>query len=115
LRVKNGGYRKIFVSDELDRVYGEYLWRLCDAGAEEAVGDLDSWWVFVNLSREPRFAPMRAETVAWQVLRLRRRFPDQLPADFTPHWLRHYVDGWVMWPAGVFPLLGLAPGPVPAT
>ena len=89
LRVKNGGYRKIFVSDELDRLYGEYLWQLCDAGADVAVGDLDSWWVFVNLAREPRFAPMRAETVAWQVRRLRRRFPEQLPAEFTPHWLRH--------------------------
>jgi integrase len=89
LRVKNGGYRKLFVSDELDRLYGEYLWRLCDAGAAEAIGDLDSWWVFVNLAREPRFAPLRPETVAWQVRRLRRRFPDQLPADFTPHWLRH--------------------------
>ena len=33
----------------------------------------------------------------------------------TPHTLRHYVDGWVMWPAGVFPLLGLSLGPVPAT
>jgi site-specific recombinase XerD len=33
----------------------------------------------------------------------------------TPHTLRHYVDGWVMWPAGMFPLLGLSPGPVPAT
>ena len=33
----------------------------------------------------------------------------------SPHTLRHYVDGWVMWPAGVFPVLGLAPGPVPAT
>ncbi len=33
----------------------------------------------------------------------------------TPHTFRHYVDGWVMWPAGVFPLLGLAPGLVPAT
>jgi integrase len=31
------------------------------------------------------------------------------------HRLRHYVDGWVMWPAGVFPLLGLAAGPIPAT
>jgi integrase len=89
LRVKNGGYRKIFISDELDRLYGEYLWQLCDAGADVAVGDLDSWWAFVNLAREPRFAPLRAETVAWQVRRLRRRFPDQLPAEFTPHWLRH--------------------------
>ena len=89
LRVKNGGYRKLFVSDELDRLYGEYLWRLCDAGADDAVGDLDSWWVFVNFAREPRFQPLRAETVAWQVRRLRRRFPDRLPAAFTPHWLRH--------------------------
>jgi integrase len=89
LRVKNGGYRRIYISDELDRLYGEYLWWLCDAGADEAVGDLDSWWVFVNLAREPRFSPLRAETVAWQVRRLRRRFPDQLPAGFTPHWLRH--------------------------
>jgi integrase len=89
LRVKNGGFRRIFVSDELDRLYGEYLWQLCDQGADEAVGDLDRWWVFVNLHREPQFAPMRAETVAWQVRRLRRRFPDRLPAAFTPHWLRH--------------------------
>ena len=33
----------------------------------------------------------------------------------TPHTLRHYVDGWVMWPAGVFRLLGLARAPIPAT
>jgi hypothetical protein len=26
-----------------------------------------------------------------------------------------YVDGWVMWPAAVFPLLGLSQAPVPAT
>jgi len=89
LRVKNGGYRRIYISDELARLYGEYLWQLCDAGADLAVGDLDSWWVFVNLAREPRFSPLRAETVAWQVRRLRRRFPDELPAGFTPHWLRH--------------------------
>ena len=49
LRVKNGGYRRIYISDELDRLYGEYLWQLCDAGADLAVGDLDCWWVFVNL------------------------------------------------------------------
>lgn len=27
LRVKNGGYRRIYISDELDRLCGEYLWR----------------------------------------------------------------------------------------
>jgi integrase len=89
LRVKNGGYRKIYVSDELDRLYGEYLWQLCDAGADLVVGDLDSWWVFVNLAREPRFSPLRAETVAWQVRRLRRELEGRVPAAFTPHWLRH--------------------------
>ena len=38
-------------------------------------------------------------------------------APFPPrlHDLRHYVDGWVMWPAGVFPLLGVSLSPVPAT
>ncbi|MGH2908841.1 MAG: tyrosine-type recombinase/integrase [Solirubrobacteraceae bacterium] len=33
----------------------------------------------------------------------------------TMHTLRHYVDGWVMWPAAMFPLLGLPLRPVPAT
>ena len=89
LRVKNGGYRRIYISDELDRLYGEYLWQLCDAGADTVVGDLDSWWVFVNLARAPRFAPLRAETVAWQVRRLRRDLEGRVPAAFTPHWLRH--------------------------
>jgi len=28
---------------------------------------------------------------------------------------RHYVDGWVMWPPGVFPLLAVPCAPVPAT
>jgi hypothetical protein len=28
---------------------------------------------------------------------------------------RHYVDGWVMWQAGVFPLLGLSRAFVLAT
>jgi hypothetical protein len=31
-----------------------------------------------------------------------------------PH-KRHYVDGWVMWLAEVFPLAGAPWGPVPAT
>jgi hypothetical protein len=32
-----------------------------------------------------------------------------------PHVLRHYVDGWVMWPAGRFLLLTASGAPVPAT
>jgi integrase/recombinase XerD len=33
----------------------------------------------------------------------------------TPHTLRHYVDGWVMWPDVVFPLAGVVMTPIPAT
>jgi len=33
----------------------------------------------------------------------------------SAHTLRHYVDGWVMWPVRVFPLAGVPRGPVPAT
>ena len=81
---------KIYVSDELDRLYGEYLWRLCDAGADEAVGDLDSWWVFVNLAREPRFAAAAGGDgrVAGPPAAPPVRRPSCRPA-FTPHWLRH--------------------------
>ena len=34
-----------------------------------------------------------------------RRCPSLKAKQLTPHTLRHYVDAWVMWPAGVFPLL----------
>ncbi|TJZ91328.1 tyrosine-type recombinase/integrase [Actinacidiphila oryziradicis] len=34
LRVRGGGYRELYISHELDRLYGEYLWQLCDVGAD---------------------------------------------------------------------------------
>lgn len=89
VRVKNGGYRRLYVSDELDRLYGEYLWRLCDAGADTAVADLDRAYVFVNFAREPRFAPWRPDSVYDLVRRLRRRLAGQVPTEWTPHWFRH--------------------------
>jgi len=89
VRVKGGGYRKLYVSAGLDSLYGEYVWQLCEAGAGLAVADLDQAWVFVNLSREPRFAPWRPESVYDLVRRLRRRLAGQVPAGWTPHWFRH--------------------------
>ena len=89
VRVKGGAYRKLFVSDELDRLYGDYLFDLCERGIELAVEDLDAHWIFVNLHREPRFAPLRPESVRGQVLRLRRDLAGRVPERFTPHWLRH--------------------------
>jgi integrase len=41
--------------------------------------------------------------------------PSLKTKQITPHTLRHYVNGWVMWPVGVFPLAGLPGVPIPAT
>jgi integrase len=89
VRVKGGGYRRVFVSDRLDRLYGEYLWQLCDAGAEQAVADLDQALVFVNLAGGTRFGPWRPESVYDLVERLRRDLAGQVPQAWTPHWMRH--------------------------
>ena len=88
VRAKSG-YRRLYVSDELDRLYGEYVWRLCEAGADLATDDFDATCVFVNLDREPRFAPWRPESVYDLVDRLRRRLSGQVPQTWTPHWMRH--------------------------
>jgi integrase len=84
-----GGYRRVYVSDELDRLYGEHLWRLCEAGADLGIDDFDACYVFVNLDREPRFAPWRPESVYDLVARLREQLAGQVPCAWTPHWLRH--------------------------
>ncbi len=88
VRAKSG-HRRLYVSDELDRLYGEYVWQLCDAGADLATDDFDATHVFVNLDREPRFAPWRPESVYDLVDRLRRQLSGQVPHAWTPHWMRH--------------------------
>ena len=89
VRVKGGRYRRVFFSDELDRLYGEYLWQLCEAGADLAVPDMDAAPVFVNLAGGTRFAPWRPESVYDLAGRLRRDLAGQVPAAWTPHWMRH--------------------------
>jgi integrase len=88
VRAKSG-YRRLYVSDELDRLYGEHVWRLCEAGGDLATDDFDATYVFVNLDREPRFAPWRPESVYDLVERLRRQLAGQVPESWTPHWMRH--------------------------
>ena len=89
MRVKGGTGRRVFVSDELDRLYGEYLWQLCEDGAGLAVDDMDAMHVFVNLAGGARFAPWRPDSVYDLVDRLRRDLAGQVPAGWTPHWMRH--------------------------
>jgi integrase len=84
LRVKNQQYRRVYVSDELDDLYGDYLFWLAEEGI--AFGDEDP--VFVNLFRGPPGAPLRPETVYDWIEGFKRRHP-LLPAGWTPHWFRH--------------------------
>ena len=87
-RVKGGRGRRIYVSDELERLYGDYLWELAERAGRAGREVSDEWFCFVNLDGEPRFAPMRPERVYRVADRLRRRLPG-LPEGWSPHWLRH--------------------------
>ncbi len=89
VRVKGQRYRRVFVSDELDALYGEYAWQLCEGGADLAVPDLDAAPVFVNLAGGARFGPWRPGSVYDLVTRLRRDLSGQVPEAWTPHWMRH--------------------------
>lgn len=87
-RVKGGRGRRIYVSDELERLYGDYLWDLAERAGRAGFEVSDEWFCFVNLDGEPRFAPMRPERVYRITGRLRQRLPG-LPEGWSPHWLRH--------------------------
>lgn len=65
------------------------MWQLIGWAADVAVADLASHFVFVNLARGQRYAPLRPETVYDKVDALTAAHADALPQDWTPHWLRH--------------------------
>jgi site-specific recombinase XerD len=88
VRCKSSRYRRIYISDELERLHSEYVWQLCDSGAHMEV-DLASHFVLVNLLRGRWLAPMRPETVYDKVTSLKRRLGAAVPAGWTPHWFRH--------------------------
>ena len=88
LRAKTGA-RRIYIGDDLAALYTEYVWMLVQMCADVLVENLDSHFVFVNLVRGQQFAPMRVETVYARVDQVRRHHPDTVPADWSPHWLRH--------------------------
>ncbi|MGC0237470.1 tyrosine-type recombinase/integrase [Arthrobacter sp. SD76] len=88
-RVKGGNYRKLYISDELDRLYAEYVWHLCEAGLDLVVEDIDASYVFVNVAGGERFAPIRPETIYKLITRIKRVLGDNVPARWSPHWFRH--------------------------
>lgn len=86
-RVKGGRHRRIFVGDDLEGAYSARVWALVDAGIDLDVEDLAGHWLFVNTDREPRWSPLRPETVYGRVRSISRAQPE-LPK-WSPHWLRH--------------------------
>jgi len=86
--VKGGRHRRIYVSDALERLYSDYMWLLADA-AEEAGRVLDdSWFVFVNLTREPA-SPDAARERLCHGATPSPTAGDAVPKGWSPHWTRH--------------------------
>ncbi len=82
------GARRVHIGSRLDRLYADYVWWLCDQGADALVDDWDNAYIFCNTQREPLFGPLRPESVYAHLRAVKRRLP-QLPAAMTPHWFRH--------------------------
>lgn len=87
LRAKSG-HRRIFIGSALDRLYGDWVWALCEAGADAELDDWDNAYIFCNLHRGRRFAPIRPESVYGHLGVVKQRIP-ALPGGMTPHWYRH--------------------------
>jgi site-specific recombinase XerD len=87
LRAKSG-HRRVFIGSALDRLYGDWVWALCEAGADVELDDWDNAYIFCNLHRGRRFAPLRPESV-YKHLAARKKDVVGLPPDMTPHWYRH--------------------------
>ncbi|MFI6476228.1 tyrosine-type recombinase/integrase [Streptomyces sp. NPDC050516] len=84
LRVKNQQYRRIYISDQLDDLYGEYLFHLIELGLDVR----DDLPLFVNLHRGEFGQPLRPETIYDWIEGFKRRHP-LMPSGWTPHWFRH--------------------------
>jgi integrase len=82
------GSRRVHIGSRLDRLYSDYVWWLCDQGADALIEDWDSSYIFCNTRREPLYAALRPEAVYAHLRSVKRRLP-QLPAAMTPHWFRH--------------------------
>ena len=84
IRAKSG-FRRPYVSDEVDRLYGEYEWQLCEP--------VRTWPPTTSTppvsssisSASRRFAPCKPDSVYDLVDRLHRDLAGQVPAEWTPH------------------------------
>lgn len=89
VRGKTYRARQIFVTDELEALYSQYVWALIDDGADLEVPSLAEHFVFVNLGAGERYRPLRPETVYSRIRAISAKAGRDLPSRWTPHWFRH--------------------------
>jgi site-specific recombinase XerD len=87
LAMKSGS-RRVHIGSRLDRLYADYVWWLCDRGADVQINDWETSYIFCNTRREPLYGPLRPEAVYAHLRAVKRRL-QQLPSAMTPHWFRH--------------------------
>jgi integrase len=86
-RVKMMRPRRVYVGNDLERLFADYLTHLaCHAATLGLVLCADSA-LFVNLQRPPLLAALREGTVRDKATALRNRGIG--PPGWTPHWFRH--------------------------
>jgi site-specific recombinase XerD len=71
--------------------------------------------LFVTRSGHPLSRDAIEHRVALHAHTAERSCPTLASKKITAHTLRHYVNGWAMWPARVFPLTAAPRDPFPAT
>ena len=76
--VPKSGSRRVFIGSTLDRLYGDYVWWLCDRGADAVVTDWDAAYIFCNVHRPPLFGPLRPESVYSHLASMKSRVPGLL-------------------------------------
>ncbi len=86
-RVKMMRPRRVYVGNDLERLFADYLTELARRAAELGLPLTGDDPLLVNLARPPLLGALREGTVRDKVAALRRKGIG--PPGWTPHWLRH--------------------------
>jgi integrase len=86
-RVKMMRPRRIYVGNDLERLFADYLTHLACTAAEAGIAVTPDWPLLVNLQRPPLLAALREGTIRDKVTSLKEKGIG--PPGWTPHWFRH--------------------------
>ena len=101
-RVKMMRPRRVYVGNDVEQLYADYLTHLACRAAEFGLAVTADSPLLVNLQRPPLFAALREGTVRDKTTALRRKGIG--PPGWTPHWFRHTHGDRIA--AGGYPRVG---------